>query len=129
MRRLYFALGDGTFFTMDALGVVEGTRPGVVVVVLTVVGIRCVGVDEPKAIMVDFVCITRLMRVELVKARRSTVKFSLVRIRSITWAGSKQGLNPFECRWFRCCVNGVERDSSVHCTGVHSDSSKRSSIE
>lgn len=65
-------LGDGIFLTIDGAGV-DGADGAGVVVFNTVGGIRCVGVDDPKATTVDFVCKTRLIRAELVNAKTSTL--------------------------------------------------------
>lgn len=75
VRRLYFPLGDRVFLSFDAIGVdkIMG-GPGVVVLII-VGGIRCVGVDEPNAIIVDLPCKTRLIRVELVNAKRANKKY------------------------------------------------------
>lgn len=58
---------------MDVPGVDGTVGAGVVAVVFrTVGGMRCVGVDEPKATTVDFAWRTRLSRAELVSASERT---------------------------------------------------------
>lgn len=72
-------MGDGIFLMIDGAGV-DGADGAGVVDFNTVGGIRCVGVDDPNATTVDFVCKTRLIRVELVNAKTSTENFSLLLI-------------------------------------------------
>ena len=69
-------LGDGPFLIIDVAGVNGAVGPGVNVVFKTVGGIRCVGVDDPKATTVDLACKTRLIRAELVNAKTTFLNLS-----------------------------------------------------
>ena len=62
VRRLYFPLGEAPFFAT------EHVEPGVAV------GKRFVGVDEPKAMTVDFVWMTRLRRVDAERSAANVKK-------------------------------------------------------
>ena len=52
------------FLTAETFGMGRAVDAGVVFSIVP--GKRCVGVDDPKAMAVDFVCRTRLIRSELV---------------------------------------------------------------
>lgn len=67
-------------------------------------GTRFVGVEEPKATVVVFICVTRVVRVEFVEAKRmknvETFDFRF----GFTWCCTKKCLNSFKRRCFRCFI-------------------------
>ena len=110
----------------DLAGTAMG--PGVLTMV---VGARFVGVDEPKATEVVFTWTTRLIRAELDRAEtiNELIRRSRLSFWHPTWSDSKEGLDPFECRWFwrDICILGGFR--CVYDDRLNNNSGNRSSIQ